>query len=208
MPFFAVGRVYHVDFERIANLHQNGSDICPPLGMRRLYKKLETSFDKLTEIAFIIFGNSLTCIFAVIVVLIYLASERFYKQSFHDIIRDFILSITFLSFFLVQKWFNKFSTVLHLKMNELVAAHDKASNRMVNIENKTEAELRELAKHYSDLAEMAAEAGNLRDSHSIEIIIENQKDEENKGTGVSAIKIKDKEPAGNNGTTTVKIRND
>ena len=68
-------------------------------------------------------------------------------------------------------------------MNELVASHDKASNRMVNIEGKTEKELEELAKHYSDLAEIAVSTDNIHESQSIENILNAQ--EENKGVKIN-----------------------
>ena len=60
-------------------------------------------------------------------------------------------------------------------MNELLATHDKASNRIVNIEEKTEAELRELAKHYGDLAEKAIIAEDIHEPKSIETILAKKK---------------------------------
>jgi low affinity Fe/Cu permease len=59
------------------------------------------------------------------------------------------MCVTFLSFFIIQKAFNKYTAAVHLKMNELVSAHDKASNEVINIEHKTEAEVKELAKKHS-----------------------------------------------------------
>src|SRR5215212_9463471 len=116
--------------------------------MRSLYKAIERLFEKFSNIAIKVLGNSITFIIAVILVIIYLASQKVYRQNFHDMIYDIILCVTFLGFFIIQKSFNKYSTALHLKINELVAAHDMASNRMVDIENKTEEELKELGKHY------------------------------------------------------------
>ena len=144
--------------------------------MKTIYHRMEKSFEKLTESVIKVYGNSVTFIIALTLVIIYLSSGRFYKQEFHDCIRDIILCITFLSFFIIQKVFNKYSTVVHLKMNELVASHDKASNRMVNIEGKTEKELEELAKHYSNLAEIAISTDNIHEPHSIENVLNAQKE--------------------------------
>jgi low affinity Fe/Cu permease len=152
--------------------------------MKVIHSKIENLFEKLTSIAIKIFGSAIGFIIALIMVLIYISSPKFYKQHFHGIILDVIYCITFLGFFIIQKSFNRFSTALHLKMNELVAAHDKASNRMVNIEQKTEQELNELAKHYNDLAEIATTADDIHAAHSIETIIETvkeKKEEERKG---------------------------
>ena len=50
--------------------------------------------------------------------------------------------ITFLMVFLIQKSQNKESVAVQLKLNELVAAHEFASNRLVDVENMTEEELK------------------------------------------------------------------
>ena len=126
--------------------------------MKILYTGLEKGFEKVADVASTIFGNSLTFLLAVILVGSYLFSEKFYLQNSHEIIGDIILCITFLSFFIVQKIVNRFSTSLQIKLNELIASSEKASNRMVNIESKTEAELRELANEYGELAGKSKQA--------------------------------------------------
>ena len=88
---------------------------------------------------------------------------------------DVIFSTTFLSIFIIQKSVNRFSAALHLKMNELVASHDTASNRIINVEEKSEEEIRDLAKHYSTIAEIAKTTDTMQSSQSIERIIEEVK---------------------------------
>lgn len=66
---------------------------------------------------------------------------------------DMILGVTFLSLFIIQKSFNRFSASLHLKVNELVASHEPASNSVINLDEKTEAEITELSREYAELAE-------------------------------------------------------
>ena len=116
--------------------------------MKSIYKQLELVFEKLVNLALKIYGSSITFILAVACVIIFISNPVFYRQNMHDIIRDLFLCITFLSFFIIQKAFNKYTAAIHIKMNELVSAHDKASNEIVNIEEKTEEELKELAKNY------------------------------------------------------------
>ena len=125
--------------------------------MKKMYWFLENSFEKLTSIATAILGNSITFTFALLTVIFWLSEKEFYKQDLHHCISDVILGITFLSFFMIQKSFNRFSASLHLKVNELVSAHDKASNAVINIENKTEEEIKEIAKDYADLVEQINE---------------------------------------------------
>jgi low affinity Fe/Cu permease len=74
---------------------------------------------------------------------------------------DVIFTVTFLSIFIIQKSVNRFSAALHLKLNELVSAHDKANNEMINVEEKTEEEIKELAKQYTTITD-AIQSSNLK----------------------------------------------
>ena len=76
--------------------------------------------------------------------------------------------VTFLMVFLIQRSQNKDSLALQLKLNEIVAALDGASNRLVNIEDLTEAELDVLHRHYGRLATMAKRDVDLMQSHSVD----------------------------------------
>ena len=136
------------------------------------YKKLEIIFEKFSHIATRVLGNSITFIFAVLLVVRYFSDPNVYKEPRPKIIMDVIFSITFLSIFIIQKSVNRFSAALHLKMNELVASHDNASNRIINIEEKSEEEIRDLAKHYSTLAEKVKSEKSMQSSQSIEHIID------------------------------------
>jgi low affinity Fe/Cu permease len=84
-------------------------------------------------------------------------NKQFYTQNIHDSIRDVIVGISFLSLFIIQKAFNRFSGALHLKVNELVASNTKANNAIINVEEKTEREINELTKDYAEIAELARE---------------------------------------------------
>jgi low affinity Fe/Cu permease len=123
--------------------------------MKNIYRYTETGFEKLASIAIALLGNSITFILAFCLVLFWLSNKQFYMQDIHNSIGDIILGVAFLSLFIIQKSFNRFSASIHLKVNELVASHDPAKNALINIESKTEHEIKELSKEY---AEMAAES--------------------------------------------------
>jgi low affinity Fe/Cu permease len=76
--------------------------------------------------------------------------------------------ITFLMVFLIQRTQNKDSHAIHLKLNELVAAVRGASNRLINVEDLTEDEVKILHGHYAKLVELAKQDYQLTESHSIE----------------------------------------
>ena len=76
--------------------------------------------------------------------------------------------VTFLMVFLIQRSQNKDSRAIQLKLNELVAAMNGASNRLIDAEDLTEDELNTLHKYYAQLADMAKRQSKLTESHSIE----------------------------------------
>ncbi|WP_309641160.1 low affinity iron permease family protein [Flavobacterium sp.] len=126
--------------------------------MKIIYRHAETGFEKLTSIATVILGNSITFIFAFCLVLFWWINNYLTNTpNIHEIIGDIIFGSTFLSLFIIQKSFNRFSAGLHLKVNELVAASDNARNTVMNVDVKTEHEIIELTKEYIDLAEQIEE---------------------------------------------------
>ena len=76
--------------------------------------------------------------------------------------------VTFLMVFLIQRSQNKDAQAIHLKLNEIVAALAGASNRLINIEDLTEEEVRALHVHYQRLVTIAKRDDNLTRSHSVE----------------------------------------
>ena len=76
--------------------------------------------------------------------------------------------VTFLMVFLIQQSQNKDSLAVHIKLNELLAAHELASNRVVAIEDLDECELETLRKFYCQLAQMAEAEGGVKKSHSLD----------------------------------------
>ncbi|HEX4994800.1 MAG TPA: low affinity iron permease family protein [Methylomirabilota bacterium] len=76
--------------------------------------------------------------------------------------------ITFLMVFLIQRSQNKDSLAIHLKLNEIVAVLQGASNRLINVEDLTEQEVATLHRHYQTLAQIAARDTTLTASHSVE----------------------------------------
>jgi low affinity Fe/Cu permease len=76
--------------------------------------------------------------------------------------------VTFLMVFLIQRTQNKDALAIHLKLNELVAAVQGASNRLIDVEALTEKELVTLRCHYAELARLAKAESDLGQSHSVE----------------------------------------
>ncbi|KQC01909.1 low affinity iron permease family protein [Pedobacter sp. Hv1] len=91
-----------------------------------------------------------------------------YSETWQLVINTGTTIITFLMVFLIQKSQNKDSKAIQLKLNELIAAHEHASNRMVDIEDLTEIELDQLHKFYVTLSALAKKETDIHCSHSID----------------------------------------
>ena len=108
--------------------------------------------------------------FAFFLVVIWAASGPFfhYSETWQLVINTGTTIITFLMVFLIQKAQNKDSLAIQLKLNELVAAHEFASNRLVNVENMSEEELKVIQKYYAGLSNLTKKEESLQQSHSID----------------------------------------
>lgn len=91
-----------------------------------------------------------------------------YSDTWQLVINTGTTIVTFLMVFLIQKSQNKDSKAIQLKLNELIAANKFASNRMVDIEDLSEAELDVLRKFYAKIADMCEEENDIHTSHSID----------------------------------------
>lgn len=153
--------------------------------MRKTKKNKTSLFETFALKVTAITGSTGTFITACSLVLMWLLTGPLfdYSETWQLIINTGTTIITFLMVFLIQKTQNKDSLAIQLKLNELVAAHEHASNRLVSVEDMTEDELQTLRKFYSKLAVLTKKEGDIHDTHSID---EAQKVHEQKQ------KIKDK----------------
>ena len=115
-------------------------------------------------------GSTPAFITALLLVIIWAATGPVfhYSENWQMIINTGTTIITFLMVFLIQKAQNKDSLAIQLKLNELVASHEFASNRMVNVEDMSEDELRIIQKYYSKISDLTKKEESLQQSHSID----------------------------------------
>lgn len=131
-------------------------------------------FEKFANAATKFTGSSFAFIAATAIVVIWAVSGPLfnYSETWQLVINTGTTIITFLMVFLIQKSQNKDSKAIQLKLNELIAAHERASNRMVDIEDLTEKELDQLHKFYVTLSELAKNESDIHTSHSIDAAME------------------------------------
>ena len=115
-------------------------------------------------------GSSTAFILALLTIVLWAATGPFFhfSDTWQLVINTSTTVITFLMVFLIQRTQNKDALAIHLKLNEIVAALEGASNRLIDVEDLTEDEIRTLHEHYQRLVEMAKKDLELTVSHSIE----------------------------------------
>jgi low affinity Fe/Cu permease len=138
--------------------------------MAKQTKRLGDVFERLSEQATRWTGSTAAFMVAVGIVAGWLVLGPLfgYSDTWQLVINTGTTIVTFLMVFLIQRTQNKDALVVHLKLNELVAAMHGASNRLIDVEALSEEELRTLERYYGELAELARKETNLARSHSVE----------------------------------------
>jgi low affinity Fe/Cu permease len=115
-------------------------------------------------------GSSAAFMLALLAIVIWLITGPFFgfSDTWQLVINTGTTIVTFLMVFLIQRTQNKDSLAIHLKLNEIVAAIEGASNRLIDVEDLNEDEIETLHRHYRTLAKMAKKDLKLTQSHSIE----------------------------------------
>jgi len=77
-----------------------------------------------------------------------------YSDTWQLIINTGTTIVTFLMVFLIQNTQNRDSTVLHLKLDELIRVSESARNKLLDLEDLTEEELKRLKGSFTKLADI------------------------------------------------------
>ena len=88
-----------------------------------------------------------------------------YSDTWQLVINTGTTIVTFLMVFLIQNTQNRDARAIHLKLNELIHAVDKAKNKMIDVENLSEFELDELARTYEKIRISAQERHKAKPRH-------------------------------------------
>jgi low affinity Fe/Cu permease len=115
-------------------------------------------------------GSTIGFMLALLAVVIWAATGPMfhYSDTWQLTINTGTTIVTFLMVFLIQRSQNKDALAVQLKLNEIVAAIEGASNQLISIEDLSESELKVLHIHYQRLAQMSKRDVNVTESHSVE----------------------------------------
>jgi low affinity Fe/Cu permease len=127
-------------------------------------------FERLASAATSATGKPLAFIIACLVILVWGATGPLFgfSDTWQLVINTSTTIITFLMVFVIQHAQNKETAAIQLKLNELIASQAKASNRLVDVEDLTDAEITTLKKFYVELARLAQSETDIHASHSID----------------------------------------
>ena len=130
---------------------------------RNLFEKLAGAVSKFT-------GTTTAFILALLVIALWIITGPLFNFSdtWQLVINTGTTIVTFLMVFLIQRSQNKDSHAIHLKLNELVASLKGPSNRLIDVEDLSETDLKILSNYYRRLSEVAKKEHDLSVSHSIE----------------------------------------
>ncbi|HTF28300.1 MAG TPA: low affinity iron permease family protein [Flavitalea sp.] len=133
-------------------------------------KKLLGLFDKFSSSVTKATGSPLAFIFAALTIVIWAITGPIFQFSdtWQLVINTGTTIITFLMVFVIQQSQNKDTVALHLKLNELIAATKTASNRLIDIEDLSEEEIKVIKKFYVELSELSKKEKNIFTTHSFD----------------------------------------
>src|SRR5258705_7104199 len=132
----------------------------------RLSQLLERFSRKLTEAT----GTSTAFILGLLVIVVWIITGPLFhfSDTWQLVINTGTTSVTFLMVFLIQRSQNKDALAINLKLNEIVAAMEGASNRLIDVEDLSEPEIEALRNYYKRLIDLARKDDVLTTTHSIE----------------------------------------
>jgi low affinity Fe/Cu permease len=120
-------------------------------------KRIEETFAAIAGKTAEVTGSFWAFALAVLVILVWgLTGPLFrYSDTWQLVINTGTTIVTFLMVFVIQHAQNKDMRAVQLKLNELIASVEGASNRLIDVEDLSDEELRLLYRNYCHLAQTA-----------------------------------------------------
>lgn len=133
-------------------------------------KGLSGFFDTFSSKVTKVTGKPVAFILACAIIIVWAVTGPIFQFSdtWQLVINTGTTIITFLMVFVIQQSQNKDTIALQIKLNELIASSQTASNRLIDVEDLTPDELETLKKFYIQLAKLAAKETDIKATHSIE----------------------------------------
>jgi len=150
----------------MSRLHQTSAAHSPAA---RPARRPNSVLERFSQAATAWTGSSWAFAVAVGVILIWAVTGPIFRFSdtWQLVINTGTTIITFLMVFLIQRTQNKDSLAIQIKLNELLASQQGASNRLINLEDWSEEEIVALHERFAKLSDRLEKAADDCQSHSI-----------------------------------------
>jgi low affinity Fe/Cu permease len=114
-------------------------------------------------------GSSWAFAVAVLVIAVWAVTGPLfhYSDTWQLVINTGTTIVTFLMVFLIQRAQNKDALAIQVKLNELLASQQGASNKLINVEDWSEEDIVSLHERFTKLSDHLEKAADDCDSHSI-----------------------------------------
>jgi low affinity Fe/Cu permease len=142
---------------------------------------VEEVFAKVASKASQAAGSFWTFSLALLVVLVWAATGPLFgfSETWQLVINTGTTIVTFLMVFVIQHAQNKDMRAVQLKLNELIAAVQGASNRLIDVEDLSDRELEHLYSRFQLLAKSAQKV-----EHGAKLTIDDSNDDDDADAGV------------------------
>jgi low affinity Fe/Cu permease len=140
------------------------------MAKRRSRPSIRDAFEQFSKVVTRAAGSTAAFALALGIVIVWAVTGPLFgfSDTWQLVINTGTTIVTFLMVFLIQRSQNKDSLAVHLKLNEIVAAIEGSSNRLIDVEALSEKELDTLHRYYGELAALARTATDVTTSHSVE----------------------------------------
>ena len=130
---------------------KNGKNNCDD---RDLFCKIRDAFGVFARKTSNILGSAWAFVVAILIIVVWAATGPIfqYSDTWQLVINTGTTIVTFLMVFLIQNTQNRDSAALHLKLDELIRVNEAARNKLLDLEDLTEAELEHLKGSFTKLA--------------------------------------------------------
>jgi low affinity Fe/Cu permease len=137
---------------------------------RKNQKGMKVLFEKSSAVITRATGSPIAFLIAITVIIIWAVTGPVFhfSDTWQLVINTGTTIITFLMVFVIQQAQNKDSLAIQLKLNELIACQERASNRLIDVEDLSQDELETLKKFYIRLSELSEKENDLFSSHSVD----------------------------------------
>ncbi len=115
---------------------------------------MDRVFDDIAKKMAEIVGTASLFAVAVLIIAIWFLSGFFmdFSDTWQLIINSFTSIITFLMVFLIQHTQNRDSRSLHIKLDELIRVHQRAQNSLLNLDNLSDTQIRDIEQKYKEIS--------------------------------------------------------